>query len=136
MAALTLKQEAFCQRYIEKGNASEAYRLAYKSNAKAATQHRSAHELLLNPKVAARVAELKAGLANDHKVTVTSLLKELEEARLVAKRQKTASSMVQATMGKAKLVGLDKDPDTGGEEAQPIKVVVEVSDARVKRAEA
>ena len=136
MAALTLKQEAFCQRYIETGNASEAYRQAYKSKAKAATQHRSAHEVLANPNVAARVAELKAGLAKAHQVTVASLLLELEEARTVAKRQKTASSMVQATMGKAKLVGLDKDPDTGGEEAQPIKVVVEVSDARVKRAEA
>jgi len=29
MAGLTIKQEAFCQAYIEKGNASEAYRMAY-----------------------------------------------------------------------------------------------------------
>lgn len=135
MAALTLKQEAFCQRYIETGNASEAYRLAYKSKAKASTQHRSAHEVLANPNVAARVAELKSGLAKAHQVTVASLLAELEEARLVARRQKTASSMVQATLGKAKLVGLDKDPDSGAEEPQPVQVNVTVTDARVKRAE-
>ena len=29
MAGLTPKQEAFCQAYIETGNASEAYRTAY-----------------------------------------------------------------------------------------------------------
>lgn len=29
MASLTIKQEAFCQAYIETGNASEAYRTAY-----------------------------------------------------------------------------------------------------------
>lgn len=137
MAALTLKQEAFCQRYIETGNASEAYRLAYNaSGMKPATINRKAVELTQNGKVAARVTELKSGLAKAHQVTVASLLAELEEARVVARRQKTASSMVQATMGKAKLVGLDKDPDTGGEEAQPVLVKVEATDARVKRAEA
>ncbi len=136
MAALTLKQEAFCQRYIETGNASEAYRLAYNAGGmKPATINRKAVELTQNGKVAARVDELKKGLAKAHQVTVASLLLELEEARVVARRQKTASSMVQATMGKAKLVGLDKDPDTGGEEAQPVQVTVTVTDARVKRAE-
>lgn len=29
MTGLTIKQEAFCQAYIETGNASEAYRTAY-----------------------------------------------------------------------------------------------------------
>jgi len=29
MISLTIKQEAFCQAYIETGNASEAYRTAY-----------------------------------------------------------------------------------------------------------
>ncbi|MHA0947931.1 terminase small subunit [Enterobacter ludwigii] len=29
MAGLTIKQEAFCQAYIETGNASEAYRRGY-----------------------------------------------------------------------------------------------------------
>lgn len=135
MAALTLKQEAFCQRYIETGNASEAYRLAYNaSGMKPASINRKAKELTDNGKIAARVAELKSGLAKAHQVTVASLLAELEEARVVARRQKTASSMVQATMGKAKLVGLDKDASEDDDNAQPVRVDVTVTDAR-KRAE-
>lgn len=136
MAALTLKQEAFCQRYIETGNASEAYRLVYQSKAKPETQHRSAHALLKSPKVAARVEQLRKGLEKAHHVTVASLMAELEEARKLAKQVKAPSSMVSATMGKAKLAGLDKDPDTGGEEATPVKVEVTVSDARISRAPA
>lgn len=34
---LTIKQEAFCERYVELGNASEAYRQAYQSKGKTET---------------------------------------------------------------------------------------------------
>jgi len=53
---LTPKQETFCQKFIELGNASEAYRTAY--NATKGTDKtiwESASKLLANPKVAARV---------------------------------------------------------------------------------
>ena len=131
MARLTPKQEQFAATYIETGNASAAYRKAYNAaKMKANTVSREAFALLENPKIAARVAELQADAQARHKTTVDSLIKELEEARTVAKGQLSASSMVQATMGKARLLGLDK-PDIGAGEDLPApeKVLVEVQDA-------
>lgn len=56
MAGLTIKQEAFCQAYIETGNASEAYRTAYAADKmKAEAIHVNASKLLDNAKVALRV---------------------------------------------------------------------------------
>lgn len=53
---LTIKQEAFCERYIETGNASEAYRQAYDAGKmKPATVNRTAKSLVDDPKIAARV---------------------------------------------------------------------------------
>ncbi|WP_329760616.1 terminase small subunit [Stenotrophomonas geniculata] len=130
MRVLTPKQESFCQRYLETGNASEAYRLCYSAEkAKPETVNRSAKELLDNPKIAARLSELRAEALVGHSVTVASLLKELEEARLVAMKKRQGAAMVQATMGKAKLAGLEKggDPD---DTPTPASVTVEVKSGR------
>lgn len=111
MTGLTIKQEAFCQAYIEKGNASEAYRTAYAADKmKAEAIHVNASKLLDNAKVALRVKELQGEIKQRHNVTVDSLLKELEEARQAALGAETpqSSAAVAATMGKAKLTGLDK----------------------------
>lgn len=109
---LTPKQEAFCLRYIECGNASEAYRHAYDASCmKPESVHRKAKELLDNGKIAARLDELRAEHAKRHSVTVESLLRELEEARVAALAAETvqASAATAATMGKAKLAGLLTD---------------------------
>lgn len=111
MAGLTIKQEAFCQAYIETGNASEAYRLAYAADKmKPESINRKAKELLDNGKISAMVAELRGEIKQRHNVTVDSLLTELEEARKAALGAETpqSSAAVAATMGKAKLTGLDK----------------------------
>lgn len=108
---LTIKQEAFCQAYIETGNASEAYRSSYAAeNMKPDAIHVQASKLLDNPKIALRVAELRGEIKERHSVTVDSLLAELEEARQAALTAETpqSSSAVAATLGKAKLTGLDK----------------------------
>lgn len=58
---LTIKQENFCNYYIECGNASEAYRRAYSCGSmKDETVNRMAYDLINNRKIAARVAELQA----------------------------------------------------------------------------
>ncbi|HDT4930488.1 TPA: terminase small subunit [Enterobacter kobei] len=111
MAGLTIKQEAFCQAYIETGNASEAYRTAYAADKmKAEAIHVKASELLSNGKVSVRLKELQGEIKQRHNVTVDSLLAELEEARQKALSAETpqSSAAVAATMGKAKLTGLDK----------------------------
>lgn len=110
--SLTLKQEAFCQAYIEnKGNASEAYRTAYATGKmKPESIHVNASKLLADAKVALRISELQQEHRNKHDVTVSGLLEELEEARQKALSAETpqASAAVAATMGKARLTGLDK----------------------------
>lgn len=133
---LTPKQERFCSAYIETSNASEAYRQSYNaSQMKPATVNVKACELLANGKVAARVAELRESLiVKVHGVTVASLLLELEEARQVGKERGQASSMVAATLGKARLAGIDDGGDDG--DAPPTRVEVTVTDARKPRADA
>nr|DAE61773.1 MAG TPA: Terminase small subunit [Caudoviricetes sp.] len=73
---LTPKQEKFCNAYIETGNASEAYRLAYScQNMKSETVNRMAFELVNNRKIAARVAELQAELKAKSDVTKEEIIK-------------------------------------------------------------
>lgn len=130
--ALTPKQEKFCQVYLETGNASEAYRQAYNvsAKAKASTINRSAHEVLEHPKVSARIEELRLETLRRHEVTVDTLISELEEARRVGKDRGQAAAMVQATMSKAKLLGIEGSEDDENATPQAVKVTVEVKDAR------
>lgn len=109
--ALTPKQENFCLAYLETGNASEAYRRAYDAeNMTTDTISRKAKELLDNGKITARLAELREPILKRHAITVDDLLAELEEARQAAMKAATPQSAaaVGATMGKAKLLGFDK----------------------------
>ena len=104
---LTPKQENFAQRFVELGNASEAYRRSYDaSRMKPSTVNRKAVELLANGKITARVRELQAAARKRHDVTVDSLTRELDEDRALAHTAKQAGAAVSATMGKAKLHGL------------------------------
>lgn len=105
---LTPKQEAFCLAYIETGNASEAYRRAYDaSKMKSESVNVKASELLSSGKVSVRVKELQQSHQKRHNVTVDSLLAELEEARQMALQETQPSAAISATMGKAKIVGVD-----------------------------
>jgi len=109
--ALTPKQEAFALAYVETGNASEAYRRVYNAEKmKPAVVAVKASELLAHGKVSVMVSELQAAHAERHKLTVDDLLCELEEARQAALTAESvqSSAAVAATMGKAKLLGLDK----------------------------
>lgn len=67
---LTLKQAKFISAYIESGNASEAYRLAYNAGKmKPETVNRKAWDLLQNGKISARIDALRRDAA---KLTVLS----------------------------------------------------------------
>ena len=104
--------EIFVQKWIESDNKSEAYRLAYPVKTKKwkdVTIHKRASELSLNRDVLGRYEEMKKEAADDHGVTISTLLKELDEARAAALgcESPQSSAAVSATMSKAKLVGLD-----------------------------
>lgn len=109
--ALTQKQENFCLSYVAQGNASEAYRKSYNVGKMPDESIRvKAHEVLHNVNVTLRVAELRAEASKRNEITVDSLIAELQEARLVALAAETpqTSAAIAATMGKARLTGLDK----------------------------
>lgn len=109
---LTIKQEKFCNLYIELGNASEAYRQSYNcEKMKPESVNNKAYELLKKVEITARLDELRAKHAERHNINVDDLIKELEEARQAALGAMTpqASAAVGATMGKAKLLGLIVD---------------------------
>lgn len=107
---LTDKQEKFCQVFVEINNASEAYRQSYDtSEMMDKTVWEAASRLQGNSKVASRINELRAEHKERHNVTVDSITRELEEARVMAMEEKQASAATGASMGKAKLHGLITD---------------------------
>jgi len=111
MSNLTPKQESFCLLYIELGNASEAYRRSYDAeDMNQNTVNKNASVLLENTKIATRLDQIRKDHMRRHNLTVGDLLAELEEARQAALGAENPQSgaAVSATMGKAKLLGLDK----------------------------
>jgi hypothetical protein len=59
------------------------------------------------PEIVARVRELQAQTAKRKRVTVEAVIDELDDARTMAVKNEQASAMVAATLGKAKIAGLD-----------------------------
>lgn len=76
---LSVKQEKFCNYYIECGNASEAYRRAYScSNMKDESINVKAVELLNNGKITVRVKELLEELKRKSDITKEEVLNMLK----------------------------------------------------------
>lgn len=75
---LTIKQENFCNYYVESGNASEAYRRAYSCDKmKDEAVVVEASKLKDSPNVALRIDELKAKLQSKSDITKERILNEL-----------------------------------------------------------
>lgn len=103
---LTPKQEMFCCAYLETGNASKAYRLAYDAaKMKPATVNRTAKELLDNPKIAARLAELRKPLEKQALMTVESHLARLDELGRQAEAAGWYSPAIAAEISRGKVMG-------------------------------
>lgn len=130
---LTPKQEAFCHAYVETGNASEAYRRSYNAqNMKQEVIAVKACELLASGNVSVRVKELRGFHLERHKVTIDDLIAELEEARIAAVSvdRPQAAAMVAATMGKARILGLEAPQklEHTGKDGGPMRVAREMTD--------
>ena len=120
-----VREEQFAELFVELGNASEAYRQVYSSTAKHVGS--CAFQILDRPRVRELVAEYRKQQAELHHITVGSLLDELEEARMAALCQvnPSASAAVAATMGKARIVGMDKQiQEHVGKDGQPLNMIV------------
>ncbi|MDX8492703.1 terminase small subunit [Mesorhizobium sp. VK22B] len=107
-AKLNARQERFCLGLAEGLPQSRAYvQAGYAACGNAAEV--SASQLLRNPKVAARLAELQASAARRSEITVDDLVAELDDMRKLATACKNPAAGVAAVMGKAKLLGLIVD---------------------------
>lgn len=106
---ITPKQEQFCQKFIETGNQSEAYRYAYNvgENTRPETVWVNASQLMTDTKVAQRILSLQKAAQERTLVTVESITKELNESRALAIEQDNPAEMTKASMAKAKIHGLD-----------------------------
>src|SRR6516165_5370817 len=95
------RHEAFVRSLLEGKSALDSYEAAgfRRDDGNAARLRR-------NPKVEARLAELQAEVAGAAKVTVESLLAELEDARIRATDVKQLSASIRAIEAKPKLAGL------------------------------
>lgn len=119
---LSVKQEKFCNKYVECGNASEAYRFAYScKKMKPATINVKASELLHSGKVAVRVEDLRKVLGSKSDITKEMVLDEYakiafssiahyhntwivrEEFDKLTDRQKAAIKSIQTRVRKAGL---------------------------------
>ena len=107
---LTPKQEAFCLAYLETGNASEAYRRAYNAEkSKPETINRTAKELVDNPKIAARLQELRAPAVKAAQITLEQHLADLQRLRDLAEASEKYGPAVTAEMARGKASGLYVD---------------------------
>ena len=105
---LTTKQELFVSAYCSNGfNATQA---AIEAGYSVDSAREIGSENLTKPDIAEAVDRYKLSIKKRHGITIESLLRELEEAREVALSAETpqSSAAIAATMGKAKLTGLDK----------------------------
>jgi phage terminase small subunit len=78
-SGLTPKRERFCWLYVEKSNASEAYRLSHDvaPDTKPETIHRNAYALLEDTKVTARIEAIRAELRERSAITLDHLVEAL-----------------------------------------------------------
>lgn len=115
--ALTPKQEGFCQSILKGSNISDAYRENYSIGAmKAATINRAAKEVIDNPKVAARIAELRKPAIDEALITYESHLATLARLRDGAEANKNHAAAITAETNRGKAAGLyvDRIHHSGG----------------------
>lgn len=120
---LTQKQENFCLAYIESGNASEAYRSAYKADRmKSATINRKAAELMDNGKITARLEQLRKPVRERAQITLESHLERLNHLSLMAEQAEQYSAAIKAEESRGKVAGLyveKVDHTTNGKDIAP-----------------
>ena len=77
---LTIKREKFVTKYLECGNASEAYRYAYDcSRMKESTINKRASELLGNGEIRGRLEHMKSHLAEVSGISALRIIREHEK---------------------------------------------------------
>jgi len=108
---LTAYQAKFVELMIEgKHQQSDCYKMSgYKTDGHSRqTTSSNAEKLVKLPHVAEAIAVGRAKTAEMASITAMDIVDELEDARAMAKADRDCGAMVRASMGKAKVLGLDK----------------------------
>jgi len=113
-ALANIRQERFAREYIKSGVASRAYKAAGYQVATRAALDVNASRMLRHAKVKSRIAELRRQMTYKTKISLESLLHELDKDRELARRVDQPSAAIQATVMQAKLVGLMVDRKESG----------------------
>ena len=129
---LTPRQECFAINLLTAPSASAAYRIAYPTSETwtIASVNVQASKMQLNPNIILRVQSIRDRIARKQDVTQESLIRELEEARQMAIEERQSAAMTGASMGKARLMGLDK-VIIAGDKDEPITLIKRVIVDRV-----
>lgn len=129
-AKLTAKQEAFCIEIVKGSNLSDAYKAVYSAaNMKQATVHRCATELFANPLITARIAELRAPVIKNARITLEDHIAEMASLKAEAKKAGQFSAAIKAEELRGKVSGLyvEKHEHSGpGGGAIPVDMVWKV----------
>lgn len=105
----SIRMERFARYLIETGIQSEAYlKAGYKASSRRSLDS-AASRLSRSVKVKARIRELTHNMVARNRVTVDSVVDELDEARGLALRLDQPSAAITASMSKARLAGLIVD---------------------------
>ena len=135
---LTVRQEKFCRKFLEIGEATEAYRQSgYKhENYSAKSLWERASHLLADAKVKARVEELKAEAAKAQEITLEEVSPALRTALDQALERGQSGAAVAAAMGLGKLGGLVTDRqriETVDEGQAHLEALRELADKRAEK---
>lgn len=127
MSNLTPKQETFAELYVDLGSAAEAYRRAYGSKGKPETCQREGHKLTQDPKIAARIQEIRDQLAEK---ALWKRLNSVEVLSGIALKGEKDSDKVAAVKALNSMYGWDKqtvDHTSSDGSMRPVeKVSIEV----------
>jgi phage terminase small subunit len=107
-SAMTPKQEAFAVAYVKDStDAIKAWRSAYSgANSNDLTARKEASKLLKNPKVAARIAELRLPAAERAGVTLEGHLSDLQILRDEARERGQYAAAISAEIARGKASGV------------------------------
>jgi phage terminase small subunit len=105
---MTPKQEAFAVAYVKDStDAIKAWRSAYSgANSNDLTARKEASKLLKNPKVAARIAELRVPAAERAGITLESHLADLAALRDEAREARQFGPAITAEIARGKASGV------------------------------
>ena len=130
MPGLSPQREKFAQAVASGMNQSDAYRAAYRvrDGTKPNSINVAASQLMANPNIALRVAELRAPAAKAATITLESHLADLQRLRNMAVKEKQFSAAITAEVARGKAAGVhieraDITNSDGSLRPQVIKII-------------